>query len=263
MSGAFRRGAGDGRVKKPSRKSRLRLPLVALGLGAVGLLFLGVYELYAFLLTWDKLTISSVEVRCPDPAVAALAEDIVGTKAWGNILLLDVETVASLLEKSPRIAASRVRKVFPASLRVEVAPRRPAAVLDGPEPLLLSRDGVVAGPAGPDDALRLPVLRDEGGFADGREEKLGRALDCLADLGPTLTENVESLDVSEPSNVVLVFRDDPTRLKLGNDLFRLRVRDWLAGRDDRLRDYGPMEYADLRFAGRMIFKPAVKSSAEE
>ncbi len=33
MSGRFQRGAGNGRVKKPPPASRLRIPLVALGLG--------------------------------------------------------------------------------------------------------------------------------------------------------------------------------------------------------------------------------------
>ncbi|MBM3310343.1 MAG: FtsQ-type POTRA domain-containing protein [Candidatus Aminicenantes bacterium] len=257
MSGQFRRGAGNVRVKKPAKGHRLRLPLVIVGLGALGLLFLGVYELYGFLLTWEELSISTVEVRCPDPAVAARAEEIVGKVSWGNILLLDVDKVLALLERSPFVAAARVRKIFPAALRVDVAPRRPAAVLEEGESVLIGRDNVVLGPAGPEEGFRWPTFRDESNFAADREGKLARAWACLEELGPTLTEEVEALDLSEPWTVVLVLRGDPTRLKLGTELFRPRVREWLAERERMTQAYGPMEYADLRFAGRMIYKPAV------
>ncbi|MBM3295027.1 MAG: FtsQ-type POTRA domain-containing protein [Candidatus Aminicenantes bacterium] len=260
MSGPYRRGAGDGRVRKPVSKSRLSLPLAALGLAAAGLLFFGLHELYGFLLTWDELTIGAVEVSCPDPAVAVLAEEIAGGRAWGNILLLDVDRVAAELSASPRVAAARVRKVFPATLRIEVVPRRPAAVLEGAEPELIARDGVVLGPADSADAGRLPVLKDEGGFAQDRRAKLDLAWACLDDLGPNLAESVECLDLSETENLVLVLRGDPTRLKLGNDLYRPRLREWLAVREDRRREFGPMEYVDLRFAGRTIFKPARAAS---
>jgi cell division septal protein FtsQ len=260
MSGQFRRGAGNGRVRKPAKSHRLRLPLVIVGLGAVGLLFLGVYELYGFLLTWEELSITTVEVRCPEPAVAALAEEVVGHVRWGNILLLDVGQVLARLERSPYVAAARVRKIFPAALRVDVAPRRPAAVVEEGEGVLIGRDNVVLGPAGPEAGYRWPTFQDESRFAADREEKLARAWACLEELGPTLAERVESLDLSESWNVVLVLRGDPTRLKLGDGPFRPRVRGWLAERERLAQAYGPMEYADLRFAGRMIYKPAVPSA---
>jgi cell division septal protein FtsQ len=263
MRPQFQRGAGHGRVKKTPPRSRGELRFVFFGLGVAGLLFAGGYELYGFLLTWDELVVRTVEVLCPDPGVAARASSLVDGVAWGNILLLEADKVMDRLKTCPWVQASRVRKVFPATLRIEVAPRRPAAVLDGIEPFLIARDNVVLGPASSVDVLRFPLFRDDRAFAADRERKLERAWACLEDLGPTLVEHVETLDLSDPSDVVLVFRDDPTQIKLGDDLFRQRAGFWLVHRDRLRRAYGPMEYVDLRISGRTIFKPALPRPGQD
>jgi cell division septal protein FtsQ len=259
----FRRSEGNVRVKKPPRKSPLRKGIVVFALGATALLFIGVYELYSFLLTWDDLAVSSVEILCPDPATKGRVASLLDGASWGNLLILDPGRVKAWVEASPWVEASRVRKVFPSSLRVEVAPRRPAAVLGLGSPVLVGRDGVALGPSSPDDALRYPRLVDEGLFVADREFKLALAWKCFEDLGPDLRERTEILDVTQPADVVLVLRGDPTRLKLGDDLFRRRVGVWLANRDAWLEACGPMEYVDLRFEDRTIYKEAPASPPKE
>lgn len=262
MNERFQRGEGTGRVMKPRLKSSPRPALIVLGLGAMVLLFFGVYELYSFLLTWDDLAISSVEIRCPDPAVKARIEAVLAGTSWGNILVLDAAKVKARVEACPWVAASRVRKIFPSTLRVEAAPRRPAAILEQGAPFLIARDNVVLGPAAPDDALRLPRLVDESRFAADREDKLALALACLAALGPDLRERAEIVDLTDPGDLVLTFRGDPTRLKLGGELFFERAGAWLKNKDRWIESFGAMEYVDLRFSDRTIFKPALPAPAQ-
>jgi cell division septal protein FtsQ len=254
ISMQFQRSAGPVRVKKPARKSPLRfihLLAVVFGLAAF---FFGLTRLYGFLLTWDNLNVRSAEVACPDPAVLEIVRPMASKAAAGNILLLDASRIKAGLETCPWVKEARVRKVFPASLAVDVVPRMPAAILDGGNGFLLGRDDVLIEPARAGDRDRLPLIHDGGMFVDDRKAKLDRAWACWDDLDSETQTQILGFDVTDPGDVVLTFRDDPVKLRLGAESFARKIATYRAGRDRWTGDFGPLEYVDLRFPDRIYLK---------
>jgi cell division septal protein FtsQ len=250
----FQRSEGPARVKKPPRKSLLRIvPVLAVVL-AVGVGFFGVSRLVEFLMSWEKLNVRMAEVVCSDLQVRDLVLPLAKTAATGNIFLLDPARVKALIETCSWVKEARVRKVFPSSLAVDVVPRVPAAVLESGGDYLLDRDNALIERANPDARSRLPVFSDAGMFAANREAKLGRAWACLNDLAPEVQARVARVDVTDPDDIVLSFRDDAVRLRLGGDSFGQKVATYAAHRERWTAALGPLEYVDLRFSDRIYLK---------
>lgn len=254
LSLQFQRSEGPVRVKKPARKSPLRLVYILSVLLGLAAFFYGLTRLHGFLLTWDKLTVRSAEVACPDPAVLEIVRPMASKAAAGNILLLDASRIKAGLETCPWVKEARVRKVFPASLAVDIVPRMPAAILDGGNGFLLGRDDVLIEPARSGDRDRLPLIHDGGMFAADRKAKLDRAWACWDDLDSGTQAHVLGLDVTDPEDVVLTFRDDPVKLRLGAESFARKITTYMTRRDRWTGDFGPLEYVDFRFSDRIYLK---------
>jgi len=259
----FQRGAGGMRLKKVRRTGSplFKQALISFALAAV--VFLSVHEIYLFVITWSKLEIRDVRVSCVDMSVQAdVIRRLEGTR-WGNILLLDLAKVRGRLEAVPWVKEARLRKVFPSSLQIDLVPRTPAALLRRDAVTLIDRTGVELQKAEPGAFPGLPLLVDGDGFIEDRMDKLQRAWECLDGLGDADRIDVESIDLTDPSNTILKFRSDPTRILIGNTGFGLRLADFLKNRERWTREFGLLEYVDLRFDDRVYLKPAVLTASAD
>jgi hypothetical protein len=97
---------------------------------------------------------------------------------------------------------------------------------------------------------------DQGRFQNDRQEKIELAWNCLRGLAAADRAEVDTLDLSEPLNVVLTFRSCPSRLVLGDDLFAQKIAFYRDNKEAMANDFGPPEVVDLRIHGRIYFKPA-------
>jgi len=252
----FQRGDAGIRVKKPGRRAPLDMKRVLLALGLTALGFFAVHEAYRLVISWGKLTIRRVDLSCPDKTVGAEIDQTLKGIHWGNILLLDISDVRRRIESLPWVKSARIRKIFPSSVKIDVAVREPAAVLEKEGLILIDPEGVELGPAGPERSSGLPVLVDEGRFRDGAADKIGRARECLDAMTPEERSEAETLDLSDAGDVVLKFRSGPTRLKLGDELFGQRIALFRKMKDRWESELGPLEYVDLRFSDRVYVKTA-------
>ena len=251
----FQRSPNPPRVKKPARRFPLRTRHVLLMLGGSALFFFAAFELYSFVITWPRLDIRSVQVACPDAGVRSLVQESTGSARWGNILLLDLDRARRDVEAIPWVKEARARKVFPAGLAIDVVPRRPAALLEKDSLFLIDESGWVIEQAGRDGLPDLPVFSDSGRFVLDYDLKVRRGFACLDDLPAGVREKVDSLDLSDPSDVVLRFRGSRTRLHLGDDLFAVRVADYLERRAAWERESGEIDYVILWSEDRIVYRP--------
>ena len=250
----FQRSEGPVHVRKPVRRSPLRLGhILALCLAAAAA-FYGLTRLVLFLQTWEDLNIRAADVSCPNLLVRDLVYPLAKNAASGNIFLLDAARVKTAVESCSWVKEARVRKVFPSAIAVDVVPRIPEAVLESGGAWLIDRDALPIEPADPEDLTRLPLFRDSGLFAEDRELKLANGWGCLDALGPELRARVSSLDLSDAADVVLTFRDDPVRIRLGTDAYAEKAAEYLSRRGDWTAEYGLLEYVDFRISGRIFFK---------
>jgi cell division septal protein FtsQ len=252
----FQRGEGKARLKKDPWRMPARLRQILLTVGLAALSFFALYEIFLFVISWNNLDVKDVQVFCADAAVKSEVARMVGNVRWGNILLLNLSRIRSRIESYPWVKETRLRKVFPASVKIEVTPRVPVALLQGDGLVPIDGERVELGRAVREDYPGLPVLFDAGGFREDRRDKLDLAWSCLADLSAAEKADVEILDLSDPNDVILKFRSDPTRLKLGDGLFARKIAFYRENRSRLANESGPPEFADLRITDRIYFVPA-------
>lgn len=253
---AFQRGVSESRARKVRRHFALKYGHVLSLLLLQVALFAVLHEAWIYLLTWDHLKITDVKVACPHPSLSReIAQDL-RLRPLGNILLCDVRGIAEDIRSLTWVREARVSRVFPSTLVVDVAERRPAARISRSAPRLIDREGVDLGEPETETCQDLPLLTDRDGFRFGLDEKLKTAWSFLDALPETEKGDVESLDLTDSGGLSIKFRNDPILIKVaaaealeGLNVFRERRPDWEAR-------FGPLESVDLRFTGRAVLKPA-------
>ncbi|MDD8027880.1 MAG: FtsQ-type POTRA domain-containing protein [Acidobacteriota bacterium] len=251
----FQRGRAGMRVKKTRRTFAFRFRhAIGLLVGAA-LLFFAAYEIYAFVITWPKLEVREIRTACPDPEVAALAAQAMESRAWGNLLLLDMSRVRAEARTVPWVKDARIRKVFPASLAVDVVPRRAAALLERATVVLVDEEGVVIEPSSREARPDLPLFIDQNRFADDGEAKMRLALACWYDLRPEDRGLIDTIDVSATADIVVRFRGSETRVRLGDAQFGARTAEYLGSRDRWEAAFGPLESVLLALPNRVVLRP--------
>ena len=259
----FQRADGKARPKKDKRRTppKARQTLLAIGLAAI--LFFAFYEIYVFVISSKNLEVKDVQIACPDEMVKAGVAGMIHELRWGNVLLLDIRRIKARIESDPWVKEARLRKVFPSSVKIEITPRVPAALIRTDSDYLIAEDGVELVKAGREEHPGLPLFIDRGLFRIDRREKIELAWECLRSLSDEDRADVDSLDLSEPLNVVLTFRSGPTRLILGDDLFAQKISFFRENKDGMTNAFGPPDYANLRIQGRIYFRPAAPEPDKE
>ena len=260
----FQRGEARSRVNRAQRRIGLRPKHISLAVLGLSLLMFGLSRAYLFAISWDGFAVKTVLLDCRVESARVELEAALAGSRLGNIFLLDIGRLKDALERHRWVGEAVIRRDFPATLRIEIRERRPAAVIDAAGGLrLISRDGVILGSPEAAPGADLPLLLEGEGFRSGCDEKLALAWACFDALDPELRSRVERLDLSEFGNAVLVLRGDPTRLILGADRFAeklalyLEAETWLKGR------LGELAYVDLRlFQDRMTVKQAAPPPQE-
>lgn len=252
---SFQRGEGRLEVRKPSRKVALRARhVIGLVLLAAGI-FYAVHESYLFLISWDKLSISGLDVRCRQESLRRVVEADLARLPLGNILLCDIETLRARIQSFPWVRQARLQKVYPSTLRIDVEERIPAAVLDKGNFILIDREGVELQKVESLLGWGLPVVRDSALFRTDSAEKLRRAWAALEALAPEERAGVDTLDVSYPDRLILCFKDLAVRIIVAEDTPPERIRDFLGRKEAWEEAFGPLDIADLRLEGRAIITP--------
>jgi cell division septal protein FtsQ len=242
-------------VKRRRKRFALRLKHVVLLVLAQAALFTGLQRLCLGLLEWDHLRLSRVDIHPRTGPESDRVEREAARYLSANLLVLDTAPLAARIRSLPWVKDARIRKSLPSSLRVDFTVRLPMAVLDRGTLFLVDEEGVLLGPAGPAAAGGLPVLRDDGRFAEDYTAKIGLARACLESLSASHRARVETLDLTDAACLSLTFRGDPARLLLGSEgfgekaaLYLRRARAWAA-------DHGSLSTVDLRLPDRAYLRP--------
>jgi cell division protein FtsQ len=252
----FQRGGGNARVKKTNRRVPVRKRQILFATGLAAATIFAVRGVYVFVMTRPNLEVRSVQVTCPNPDVRAAVEQMAREMRWGNILRVDVSQVRRRFSEYSWVKDVSVRKVFPDTVSVDVTPRQPVAVLEKNVPVLIDQEGVELGPPPSEARAALPVFIDSQGFAEDARDKALLGWSCLRDLTAEDRADIAALDVSDPGDVIATLRSGPTKLKLGEDLFRQKLALYRRTKDRWTQEFGPLEYMDLRFPDRIYIRTA-------
>jgi len=273
----FRRTAVKPRRKKRSLLVRLLRPLTA------ALLLVGVpVGVGGWVLTSPRFALAEVEVRGTrrvDPAwVEARVEPLLGR----NLVQLPLTRVEAALAGHPWIAALSIRKQLPDGLAVEVTERRPAVLVPAPDrqgrrQSDASDDGEDGGAAAwwladaagrpivpaPADAaadfVRVVPAEDRGAAVGPLAAAVPGALSVAADLArsrPVWAAGLERIEALGQDEYRLRTTALPFPLLVKAGQVEPRAGRLEAALPELRRRLGEIGVADLRFAGRLVVRPA-------
>ncbi|MDI6698733.1 MAG: cell division protein FtsQ/DivIB [Candidatus Saccharicenans sp.] len=258
----YHRSARPARLRGKTGKKCLRWThLVGLFFGLI-LFFLGVAQVYYYLITCDQLRIKNIEVVSVSPELKQRVENFLRSRNPGNILILDLDYLRLSLSALPGVKEVRAEKILPSTLRVEVYPRTPRLYVHRGLYFLVDEEGQVIRSDVEVSDPSYPVLEDEAGFNQGYREKVGLACRALAGLEPGVRPTVRSLRFTSDRRLEVELADDPARIIISAENFPEQLPYYLANREAWTRLFGPLEYVDLRIEGRAYVKPLELSARE-
>jgi cell division septal protein FtsQ len=262
---------------KPGRRKRFtpRISIAVIRQVLIALLFVfGAYQAVAFALTTPLLRVNRIavrgNVRLSSGQVQALVEDLRGS----SILRADLDAFRRRLVESPWVGDVALRRVLPSTIEVFVWERRPVGLCRlGQDLFLVDETGVVIDQYGPHYAeFDLPIIDGlvrppsrTGGQTSIDPERADLAARVIASLARNqgIASKLSQVDVTDVSDAVVLFEDDPALLHLGDDKFLERVQSYLElsqALHDRVAD---IDYVDLRFDPRVYVRPANEGKREK
>jgi cell division protein FtsQ len=252
--------------RRVHRTRRLKLVQRSGGLLAVAFVILGflgyvVAEAFERVRTSPAFALSTIRVEGTRRVSPDLVSGAIAAHVGGNLLSLDLDRIAAEVSAVPWVRKVELKRILPATLRVEVEERQPAAqaVVDG-SVRVVDETGSVIGTTGPGLYYDLPVITGaERGPEDGRRILRARgvsALRALAAASPEWAAGLSEIDLAEADRIAVVSRADEPRLYLDPERPDRNLTSWLALRREIGGRLGNLDYVDLRWDGRIVARPA-------
>lgn len=249
--------------------------LRALRLGAVILL-----PLLALVVAYRVFTspsggvfaISRIEFEGLEKLDDTTLEKRIQESVTGNIFRVDLDEIRRQVESASWVKSAVVRRRLPNRLVISIEERRPTAVAQiGQEMILVDQDGVLLGRQDP--GFPLPEGPVVVGLADPRakdaqsrnSERMQMYLQVVEDLSRgevDLAQTISEIDVSNLKRVAVVPTDEPVLVCLGDQEFRKRYEVFQAQRplyNEYKKKHGRIDEVDVSFDRRIIFKTPSKS----
>ncbi|MFC2156415.1 cell division protein FtsQ/DivIB [Acidobacteriota bacterium] len=249
----FQRKSNRMKPKKSQKKKKLRSRHFLFMLILICALFLLLQQTYLFLITWDNLNVKTIEINCENSDIFTAVSRFFNEKNLGSILLLDITKLQDSLKERPLIKDIRIRKVFPSTLKVAVFEREPSILIKKDRIYLIDREGILIKVASPSEEGSYPLLLDSENFRTQYREKLELAWECLDSISEDDKSRIESMDVSKEYKLSVFLKDSTIKLYMDRGRFAEQFVYFHNIRKG-LKQYGDLEYVDLRFQDRIYLR---------
>jgi cell division septal protein FtsQ len=217
---------------------------VLLMLALLGLLGFGTYRAGAFLLTWNKLEITSFRLVNP-PAYGTETVKRVLARYRTNILALNVDRLQQELELLPEVRAITVTRQIPGTVEIVFETRKPRVQLcERGAYQVYDSDGRLLHCASQPETGLLNVVRT----LPGDIPKLMALLPEMTRLGP---ERIESAAYAAPYGLELKLTGIPEAIYPGECRLREKIEQYLRVRANPKINASSVVHADLRIDDRM------------
>jgi cell division protein FtsQ len=251
----FLRATDAGRIRRNQRQIAVERFLGILRNLVLSLMALiGAVWLYFHTQSDARFAVNSIEitgaVHTPREALEAQTRTYTGL----NLFRIDIAKVQRDFESLPWIRRINIEKKLPDTLRIRITERVPVALLrDRDRFAYVDGEGVpfafLSTAAGDDD---LPLITNASGGELTRSIEL---LEKLRSKDPELYSRVAEIRPIAPRGFALFDRELQTFVYVNAEDVVGKWRDLYAvARSERL-GAGSIEYADLRFADRLVLKP--------
>ncbi len=229
----------------------------------VFVLFVG-YGIVAFVLQTPVLSIDRLIVHGNVHLSTEEALSLVDGLRGENIFLADLKQWRNALLASPWVKDVTLRTVIPSTIEITISERTPMALgrIDGHLFLIDDEARVIAEYGAEYAHFDLPVIdgllhqtsNGPEAIDDQRSQLTMRVMNDL-ETQPRIVSRISQIDLSNPSNVVVILDDDEALIHLGVYQFADRLQSYLQ-MFTALREKVPhIDYVDLRFGDRVYVRP--------
>ena len=237
----------------------------------LALLTLLLVSLVKHSLTSERFKVQNINfVGCKHANADAL-ERVVRQSVPSNILQIDLKQLRSRLEEEPWIAQAEIRRILPSRLIIYVAERTPSVLLEVQGELMLAdKNGILLSRYEQKyGKLDVPVFKGLVGHnvqeyrmhQAENSARVGLGMRMLEELdygSPAFTRNISEVDLADKGNVKILLVDDSAEVSLGDRDFLKRFRTLISNMaqyQDLKSQYSEIVSIDLRFEGRIIYRP--------
>lgn|GEM_PF-2307184 len=179
-----------------------------------------------------------------------------------GMFTINMQNVESdLVTRVPWIKDVRIRKEFPATLRVLVSERSPVALLDsGLSLYYVDAEGkVIEKIASGETQPFLPVIKGVTTGAVARD--VIELIDALEAKG--FTNGNEPIEIQAADLSAMSVKVDGLLIRTGTGRFEEKLDRWIDIEEQIMKQGAPIEYVDLRFAGRVVVQQAAPPEEEK
>jgi len=182
-------------------------------------------------------------------------------EAWkgANIFTVSLSDIRKMLKNDPSVGTVTFRRRLPHRLDCYLREREPVALIILDDMAEVDADGVVIPSNGRSMDIDLPVITGLAAMEiekDSGKKRIGKALEVLGllkEFGFSPAEQLSEINV-EGDDVVLVWMDSGTFVKVGRDRFEERIRKFRAVYPSLREQGGLPDLIDLRFDRQVIVR---------
>ncbi len=176
-----------------------------------------------------------------------------------NIFALDLAAIRHRVEEHAWVAEASVQSQLPRILKVRLIEYEPCGLVRLDQGIfVVNRLGALICPFQDyHQILDLPVMigvaQDE-----NRDASIKHGLDVLHAIRETsllFWDNIETLDLSNPENMVVRLRNEPAPLYLGKKVILQNLKNYLSIAERIQNEYPSLSYIELGFSNQVAIKP--------
>jgi cell division septal protein FtsQ len=205
-------------------------------------------------------------------------ERVIRQNTPANILQINLKELRGRLEQEPWIERAEIRRILPSRLIIYVGERTPGVLLElHGELMLADKNGILLDRyEAKYGKLDVPVFKGLMG-RNAQEYRVNQAenstrvtigsrmLEELDYGSPAFTRSISEVDLADKNNVKVLLVDDSAEVSLGDRDFLKRFRTLIANMaqyQDLKSQYNEIVSIDLRFDGRIIYRPRPGSGSQ-
>jgi cell division septal protein FtsQ len=267
-----KQGGAATRHRRAMRVQRSRRVMRLLGLLMMyGVMAFGLYTAYRYvsdtLQTHPKLAIASLAVEgAAEPTerqLRAALMDVIGQ----NVFMLDLGEIRETVQSHSRVSKAVISTELPNRLRISIVERAPSGLIRmGNSIKVVTDTGEIIGNYSDYGALLdLPVVEGVDGHVDktGVIQRSLNMLRIIKDESLLFWDNIESLNMSDPENMVVTARNVQAPIFLGSDVIPENITNYLSIAERIENDYDALAYIELGFPNQVAIKPIESIDREE
>ncbi len=230
----------------------------------LGVLIFGLFHVYNFMTTSEKLSVTLVEFeglsRVDSTEIDRLVADIRGE----NILLVPIEKYEARFDGHPRIQNVRFKKILPNRVVCTVEEREPVALIYTKDFYEVDREGMVLTADALTAYLDLPIISGlsgksvkEGEFCD--DVRLASSLEILSyckKYGGSFANDISELKIAD-NGINLVSLKEGVVLLLGESEYENRLKKYFLIRNTIAKRDESAKTIDLRFDDQVVLRSGI------